>query len=153
MSWADQWYRSLAEHNTNKCNKTTCRHCLREKETQARQSKAISQAKLLCYDLKHTNIVKVTASYNGGSDESFVDYFHYYDKYNNPIKMVYVGDLEEDSANWQLWSKEMEQIAWGILGHGFGNGDYSISGSIVLDVVGNALYNNKELIANLKDVA
>lgn len=151
MSWADQWYRSLAEHNTGKCEKSTCRHCAREKETKDRQDKAIAKSKELCADLKHTEVAKVAASYNGGSDESFVDYFHYYDKNKTEIKQVYVGDTDEEVASWQLWSKTMEEIAWGILGHGFGNGDYSVSGSIVLDVAEGKLYNNSELIASLRE--
>ncbi len=153
MSWADQWYRSMAEHNTGKCDKVTCRHCIREKETKARQDKAIAQAYQLCLDLKHTNVAKATASYNGGSDESFVDYFNYYDKNEAQIKAVFVGDVEDEAASWQVWSNELEEIAWGILGHGFGNGDFSISGSIVLDVWENKLYNNRELVANLKGAA
>jgi hypothetical protein len=153
MSWADQWYRSMAEHNTGKCDKVTCRHCIREKATKERQDKAIAQAYQLCLDLKHTDVAKVVASYNGGSDESFVDYFNYYDRNNNQIKAIYVGDTDKEEASWQLWSNEMEEVAWGVLGHGFGNGDFSISGTIVLNVVENALYNNRELVANLKGAA
>lgn len=151
MSWAEQWYRSLAEHNTGICQKATCRHCLREKETKERQDKAIAKAKVLCADLNSMEIAKAVASYNGGSDESFVDYFYYYNKDNVEVKSVYVCDTDEEISTWHQWSKAMEEIAWGILGSGFGNGDYSVVGNIILNASEGKLYNNSELIASLRE--
>lgn len=137
MSWMTEWYRTMREHNTGECNKATCRHCAREKETKERTDKAVEKAKSIYAELKSTNIAKAVASYNGGSDEGFVDYFNYYDK-------------DKKKVDTDKWSAAMEEIAWGILGHGFGTGDYSISGDIVLNVWEGKLYNNSELIASLE---
>ncbi len=149
MGWMDEWYRTMAEHNTGKCNPVDCRHCKREKETEARTNKAVESAKILCGELKDTIIATVHASYNGGSDESFVDYVHYYDNAKLEIHHDELWHLDEQSEPWQSWSKQMEAIAWGILGHGFGNGDFSVSGTIILNVAERKLYRCKEVIADL----
>lgn len=153
MNWLDNWYKTLADHNTGKCNPDNCRHCKTEKDTNTRLAKAKFNAKILFGELKPTIIATVHASYNGGSDESFVDYVHYYDKNKLEIHHDDLYKIEEQSEPWHSWSKLMSEIAWGVLGYGFGNGDFSISGTIVLNVTEGKLYNHKALIADLEEAA
>ena len=152
MSWMDEWYRTMALHNQNKCNED-CRHCKSEKAERERIVITVEKAKALYNDLKDTIIAKVTASYNGGYDEGFVDYVQYYDNKNYGIFDADVYKLEEMPQPWQNWTKAMSEIAWGILGCGFGTGDYSCSGSITLDLVNGELLNNKQQIASFKEAA
>jgi len=149
----DEYYKSLAKHNMKECTPAECRHCKREKEVQARTSAAIEDAKILYGELKDTVIASVHASFNGGSDESFVDYVHYYDNMKQEIHHDELWRMDEQSEPWQSWSKQMEKIAWGVLGHGFGNGDFSVSGTIVLDIVQGKLMRSREEIATLREAA
>lgn len=153
MSWMDAYYQSLAKHNMKECVPSECRHCKREKEVEIRTNTAIQDAKILYGELKDTIIASVHASFNGGSDESFVDYVHYYDKAKFEIHHDELWHLDEQSEPWKSWSKQMEKIAWGILGHGFGNGDFSVSGTIVLDIVQGKLMRCREEIATLREAA
>ena len=152
MGFMEEWFGSLAKHNTGKCE-PECRHCKREKDTNARTATAVENAKILYGELKDTIIATVHAAYNGGSDESFVDYVHYYDKAKLEIHHDELWKIAEQSEPWQSWSKQMEKIAWGILGYGFGNGDFSVSGEIVLNIAEGKLYKHREVIANLKEAA
>ena len=153
MNWMENWYASLAKHNTNQCNPEDCRHCKREKDTNARVSKAIESAKILFGELKDTIIAAIQVSYNGGSDESFVDYVYYYDKAKYEIHHDDLHKIKDQSEPWQSWSKQMEAIAWDILGYGFGNGDFSVSGTIVLDCIQGKLLRDREEIATLREAA
>lgn len=153
MGWMEDWYRTMAAHNTGKCTPSECRHCKRETETKVRTAEAVAKAKILYGELKDTIIATVHADFNGGSDESFVDYVYYKDKVGFIIHQDDLNKIEPYEP-WQSWSKQMEQVAWGILGHNFGVGDdYSVSGSIVLNVAEGKLYRCKEVLATLKEAA
>ena len=153
MNWMENWYKTLADHNQGKCDPSECRHCKREIEMRNRTNEAIANAKILYGELKNTIIAEVRADYNGGSDESFVDYITYYDKNKLEIHADETYELSKQSEPWQSWSKQMEAIAWGILGSNFGVGDFSVSGSIVLNVVEGNLYRCREVLATFKEVA
>ena len=153
MNWTEQWYQSLANHNQGKCTPSDCRHCKREADERKRNALAIEKAEALFGDTKDTIIAKISASYNGGYDEGFVDYVCYYDKFNQLIRQDETYKVEELSFPWQGWTKRMAEIAWCILGYGFGTGEYSCAGSIELDVANGKLLHNKEQIANFKEVA
>lgn len=62
MSWMDEWYKSLALHNTSKCD-NSCRHCKYEKEAQERCNMAIEKAKVLLNELKDTDTARVMNSW------------------------------------------------------------------------------------------
>jgi len=153
MGWMEEWYRTMAEHNTGKCDPPDCRHCKREQETRHRIAETVVKAKILFGELKDTIITTVEASYNGGYDEGFVDYVQYFDNKRYEIHSQDLYKVDEQSEPFRCWSKQMESIAWGILGYGFGTGDYSVSGTIVLNVKEGKLYNHRELIADLKEAA
>jgi hypothetical protein len=153
MSWMDQWYKSLADHNQGKCVPADCRHCKREADERQRNASAIAASKILFNDIKDTIIAHVKADYNGGYDEGFVDYVSYYDKFGQLIRQDDTYKTDELSHPWQKWTKQMTEIAWSILGYGFGTGEYSCAGTIELDIVEGKLLHNKAEIANLREAA
>ncbi len=145
MSWMAEYYKSLSLHNQNECNKE-CRHCKREASERIRVNKAVEDAKELCNSLKG-EFTKVVASYNGGYDEDYVDYICFY----NGDRIVEQKDTyKECEQPWWDYTKKMHAIAYGVLGYGFGTGDFSTCGNIVLDLENCALYNNDYEVAKWK---
>jgi hypothetical protein len=145
----DEWYRTIRLHNEGKCNPADCRHCAREKETRERTAKAIHKAKSLYYELKSSNVIRAVADYNGGYDEDFVDYVSFTDE--SGVSQYDTYKTKELPQPTQNWVDTMYSIAYGILGHGFGTGECSTCGSIVLDVEKGILYNNNHEVTNLKE--
>lgn len=145
MGWMDEYYRTIRLHNEGKCVPEDCRHCKTEKATRERVATAIVKAKVLSKEV--TGLTKISASYNGGGDEDFVDFIYCYNGDQYKVYDVY----KEHPAPLDNIVQTMTKIAWGILGHGFGVGDFSIAGDITLDLLEGKLYNKKHLIADLKE--
>jgi hypothetical protein len=150
MSWMADWYTSLANHNQKKCD-SSCRHCKREEEAQQRHNLAFSKATELYNDVKDTIVAKIVASYNGGGDEGFVDSIAMLDKAGLTIGDYYDCKLEDVAMPTKRWVQEMGNIAWGILGPGFGTGDYSCSGDITLDIIHGVLLKDGRIICNVQN--
>lgn len=145
MDWMSQWFKSMAEHNQGKCDKETCRHCQREKATRLRVNNALVKATAFAEQMREQGITKVVADYNGGYDEDFVDYVSYYTGENR----ICCCETYKEEDNWYKFTKQMYEIAYGVLGHGFGTGEFSVCGRIILDVKNKVLYNNDNEIGRI----